>query len=101
VKACYQCKGAEACKPENLGGAEIRTSAVLGASNLYCYTVCRIFFPNELSHFRFFVFFRNSILKQVKLLLVVVSDLVKHLINISNAMLNIIYVAMKTCATIM
>jgi hypothetical protein len=41
VKACYQCKGAEACKPERLPGSEIRTSAVLGAKNLYCYTVCR------------------------------------------------------------
>lgn len=39
VKACFQCKGADACRPENLAGAEIRTSAVLGASNLYCYTV--------------------------------------------------------------
>ena len=39
VKACYECKGVEACRPERLSGAEIRTSAVLGASNLYCYTV--------------------------------------------------------------
>jgi len=38
VKACYQCKGADNCRPENLAGAEIRTSAVLGAKNLYCYT---------------------------------------------------------------
>ena len=39
VKACYQCKGAEACKPEKLDGAEIRTSGAFGAKNLYCYTV--------------------------------------------------------------
>ncbi|UJR21676.1 hypothetical protein I4U23_024753 [Adineta vaga] len=38
VKACYQCKGAEACKPEKLDGAEIRTSGAFGAKNLYCYT---------------------------------------------------------------
>ena len=41
VKACHQCNGADACKPEKLQGSEIRTSAALGASNLYCYTVCR------------------------------------------------------------
>ena len=39
VKACYQCKGADACRPERLDGSEIRTSSLLGASNLYCYTV--------------------------------------------------------------
>lgn len=47
VKACFQCKGADACRPESLSGTEIRTSAVLGASNLYCYTVgkaMRMFF---------------------------------------------------------
>jgi hypothetical protein len=38
VKACYQCKGYEACKADKLPGSEIRTSAVLGAKNLYCYT---------------------------------------------------------------
>ncbi|CAF1131904.1 unnamed protein product, partial [Didymodactylos carnosus] len=38
VKACYQCKGADACEPDRLEGAQIRTSAVLGAKNLYCYT---------------------------------------------------------------
>jgi len=38
VKACYQCKGVENCRPEKLDGTEIRTSAVLGAKNLYCYT---------------------------------------------------------------
>ena len=43
VKACYQCKGAENCRPERLSAAEIRTSAVLGASNLYCFTVCPSF----------------------------------------------------------
>jgi len=75
VKACYECKGVEACQPQNLPQNQIRTSAVLGASNLYCFT--------------------NLILKQVKLLLVVVSDLVKFLINILNAMLNIIDVVMK------
>jgi hypothetical protein len=41
VKACYQCKGAEACKPDKLEGAEIRTSGAFGAKNLYCYTVTR------------------------------------------------------------
>lgn len=38
VKACYQCKGADACRPERLDGSEIRTSGAFGASNLYCYT---------------------------------------------------------------
>ncbi|CAF3591152.1 unnamed protein product [Rotaria sordida] len=38
VKACYQCKGAENCRPENLEGSEIRTSAAFGSTNLYCYT---------------------------------------------------------------
>jgi len=38
VKACYQCKGAENCKPEKLEGSEIRTSGAFGAKNLYCYT---------------------------------------------------------------
>ncbi len=41
VKACYQCKGADACKPDKLSGSEIRTSGAFGAKNLYCYTVCR------------------------------------------------------------
>jgi hypothetical protein len=41
VKACYQCEGAYACRPENLKGSEIRTSAAFGAKNLYCYTVCK------------------------------------------------------------
>ena len=39
VKACYECKGVDACRPEQLEGSEIRTSALLGAKNLYCYTV--------------------------------------------------------------
>ncbi|CAF2736557.1 unnamed protein product [Rotaria sp. Silwood2] len=39
VKACYQCKGAENCRPEQLDGSEIRTSGAFGAKNLYCYTV--------------------------------------------------------------
>ena len=39
VKACYQCKGQEACKPEKLTGSEIRTSGAFGGKNLYCYTV--------------------------------------------------------------
>lgn len=39
VKACFQCKGADACRPERLDGSEIRTSGAFGASNLYCYTV--------------------------------------------------------------
>jgi len=38
VKACYQCKGVEACRPGRLQGAEIRTSAAFGAKNLYCFT---------------------------------------------------------------
>jgi hypothetical protein len=38
VKACHECKGVEKCRPENLGSGDIRTSAVLGASNLYCFT---------------------------------------------------------------
>ncbi|CAF0896508.1 unnamed protein product [Adineta steineri] len=39
VKACYECKGYDACRPERLHqGAEIRTSSVLGAKNLYCFT---------------------------------------------------------------
>ncbi|CAF4044472.1 unnamed protein product [Rotaria sp. Silwood2] len=38
VKACYQCKGAEACKAEKLEGSEIRTSGAWGGRNLYCYT---------------------------------------------------------------
>ncbi|CAF3964432.1 unnamed protein product [Rotaria magnacalcarata] len=38
VKACYQCKGAEGCKPEKLDGSEIRTSGAFGGKNLYCYT---------------------------------------------------------------
>jgi len=38
VKACYECKGVDACRPERLSGTEIRTSSVLGAKNLYCYT---------------------------------------------------------------
>lgn len=39
VKACYECKGVEACRPRRLSESSIRTSAVFGASNLYCYTV--------------------------------------------------------------
>jgi len=38
VKACYECTGVDACRPERLGSAHVRTSAVLGAKNLYCYT---------------------------------------------------------------
>ncbi|CAF2647316.1 unnamed protein product [Rotaria sp. Silwood2] len=38
VKACYQCKGFDACRPERLEKTEIRTSAIFGAKNLYCYT---------------------------------------------------------------
>ncbi|CAF0803100.1 unnamed protein product [Adineta ricciae] len=38
VKACYECNGAEACRPQRLGSAEVRTSSIFGASNLYCYT---------------------------------------------------------------
>ena len=40
VKACHQCKGEEACRPERLSGSEIRTSGAFGAKNLYCFTVC-------------------------------------------------------------
>jgi len=40
VKACYECKGVDACRPERLQNSEIRTSSVLGAKNLHCYTVC-------------------------------------------------------------
>jgi hypothetical protein len=47
-----------------------------------------------------FIFNRNLIQRQAMLSLVVVSDLVKHWTNILNAMLSIIYAAMKTCATI-
>ncbi len=50
VKACHECKGVEKCRPENLGSGDIRTSAVLGASNLYCFTVCRIY-PHDFSYF--------------------------------------------------
>lgn len=39
VKACYECKDIETCRPERLQGSEIRTSSLLGAKNLYCYTV--------------------------------------------------------------
>jgi hypothetical protein len=53
VKACYQCKGADACKPEKLQGSEIRTSGAFGGKNLYCYTVCR----EKYIHFYFFIFF--------------------------------------------
>jgi len=42
VKACYECTGLDACRPERLHGGSIRTSAVFGAGNLYCYTVRRI-----------------------------------------------------------
>lgn len=38
VKACYQCNGPEACRPEKLDGTEIRTSGAFGGKNLYCYT---------------------------------------------------------------
>ena len=38
VKACYECNGVEACRPERLAGSEIRTSSLFGAKNLYCYT---------------------------------------------------------------
>ncbi|CAF1414980.1 unnamed protein product, partial [Adineta steineri] len=38
VKACYKCKGAEACRPDKLSGTELRTSSIFGANNLYCYT---------------------------------------------------------------
>lgn len=38
VKACYECKGVENCQADRLPGGSIRTSSVLGASNLYCYT---------------------------------------------------------------
>lgn len=38
VKACYSCKGSDACRPENLKLSDIRTSGAFGASNLYCYT---------------------------------------------------------------
>jgi len=38
VKACYECNGADACRPHRLGGSQIRTSAAFGAKNLYCYT---------------------------------------------------------------
>jgi hypothetical protein len=38
VKACYECKGYEACRPGRLQGSEIRTSAAFGTKSLYCYT---------------------------------------------------------------
>jgi hypothetical protein len=41
VKACFQCKNAESCKPEKLDGSEIRTSGAFGGKNLYCFTVSR------------------------------------------------------------
>ncbi len=56
-------------------------------------------FRNELPLFIYFIFNRNLIPRQVKLSLVVVSDLVKRSTNISNAMLSIITVATKICAT--
>ncbi len=97
VKACYQCEGAHACRPEKLEGAEIRTSSAFGAKNLYCYTVCK---KIQLSQcFICFMFDRNSIQRQVSLSLVVVLDLAKLLTKILNAMLSIIYAAMKICAT--
>jgi hypothetical protein len=43
---------------------------------------------------------RNLTQRQAVLLLVAVLDLVKYSIKVSNAMLKIIYVAMKICATI-
>ena len=100
VKACYECKGVEACRADQLSTGSIRTSAVLGASNLYCYTVCLKKYIESINHFLVFISHRNLILKQVMLSLVVVSDLVKSSINILNAMLNTIYVAMKTCVTL-
>jgi hypothetical protein len=43
---------------------------------------------------------RNLTQRQAVLLLVAVLDLVKYSIKVSNAMLKIIYVVMKICATI-
>jgi len=43
---------------------------------------------------------RNLTQRQAVLLLVAVLDLVKYSIKVSSAMLKIIYVAMKICATI-
>jgi hypothetical protein len=41
VKACYECKGVDACRPGRLQGSEIRTSSAFGSKSLYCYTVSR------------------------------------------------------------
>ncbi|CAF0856578.1 unnamed protein product, partial [Didymodactylos carnosus] len=38
VKVCYQCKGAQNCKPENLHKQELKTSGAFGGKNLYCYS---------------------------------------------------------------
>ncbi|CAF0793187.1 unnamed protein product [Didymodactylos carnosus] len=38
VKACYQCKGAANCETEKLSGSDVRVSAALGGSTLYCYS---------------------------------------------------------------
>jgi len=108
VKACHTCKGAEACKPEKLDGSKIRTSGAFGGKNLYCYTVCKrkLFCVFHLIvlfvkyYYSFFLLCRNLIQRQVYLSLVVLLDLVKQSIKISNAMPSIFYVAMKTCATI-
>jgi hypothetical protein len=98
VKACFQCKGADACQPDKLDGSEIRTSGAFGGSNLYCYTVRQrqCLFSHHLS---MFIFNRNSILRQALLLLVAVSALVNHWIRILNVMLSTIFAVMKIYAT--
>ena len=98
VKACYECKGADACRPERLGGSEIRSSSVFGAKNLYCYMVRRIT-PNLTScHWRIIIGYlycmdRNSIRRLAILSLVVLLDFAKHSTNLLSAMLTLTYVA--------
>ena len=99
VKACYQCKGEDACRPERLSGSEIRTSGAFGAKNLYCFTVCARVplcrpYPVRLR------LSRNSIPRQAPLLPVVVSDSVKVSTRISNVMPNTICAATRICATL-
>ena len=59
VKACYECKGVDACRSGRLSGSSIRTSAVFGAKNLYCYTVSgkniHFFFHLQISCHGFFL----------------------------------------------
>ena len=99
VKACYECKGAEACRPERLQGTEIRTSAILGAKNLYCYTVRSGNISLWCFHRHLYRTNRNLTHRRVPQLLVVLSDLVNYSTSLSSATPRITCAAMKTCAT--